>query len=381
MFNFVFQNTTKLVFGRGQIAQLQTLIEKDKKVLITFGGGSVKRNGVYEQVREALKDHNTVEFWGIEPNPAVETLRRAIKLGLDEKVDMVLAVGGGSVLDGTKLIAAGIACPDTDAWAIVKTGTATKQIPFASVMTLPATGSEMNNGAVISCHETKEKFAFRGDYPVFSILDPETTYSLPKHQIACSLADIVVHCFEQYMTTPGQSRVLDRWAEGVIATAMEVAPLVQADQHNYDVMADYMYSATMALNNFIRMGVTQDWSTHQIGHELTALCGVTHGESLAIVYPGTAEVLREQKKAKLLQFGERVLGICEGSEDERVDQVIARIEAFFKSLGLATRLSEKGIGVDVVEEIARRFNERGVHFGEAKNVTGDVAREILMKRL
>lgn len=381
MFNFVFQNTTKLVFGRGQIAQLQTLIEKDKKVLITFGGGSVKRNGVYEQVREALKDHNTVEFWGIEPNPAVETLRKAIKLGLDEKVDMVLAVGGGSVLDGTKLIAAGIACPDTDAWAIVKTGTATQQIPFASVMTLPATGSEMNNGAVISCHETKEKFAFRGDYPVFSILDPETTYSLPKHQIACSLADIVVHCFEQYMTTPGQSRVLDRWAEGVIATAMEVAPLVQADQHNYDVMADYMYSATMALNNFIRMGVTQDWSTHQIGHELTALCGVTHGESLAIVYPGTAEVLREQKKAKLLQFGERVLGIREGSEDERVDQVIARIEAFFKSLGLATRLSEKGIGVDVVEEIARRFNERGVHFGEAKNVTGDVAREILMKRL
>ncbi|HIU73313.1 MAG TPA: iron-containing alcohol dehydrogenase [Candidatus Aphodousia faecipullorum] len=381
MFNFVFQNTTKLVFGRGQIAQLQTLIEKNKKVLVTFGGGSVKRNGVYEQVREALKDHNTVEFWGIEPNPAVETLRKAIKVGLDEQVDMVLAVGGGSVLDGTKLIAAGIACPDTDAWTIVKTGTATKQIPFASVMTLPATGSEMNNGAVISCHETKEKFAFRGDYPVFSILDPETTYSLPKHQIACSLADIVVHCFEQYMTTSGQSRVLDRWAEGVIATAMEVAPLIQADQHNYDVMADYMFSATMALNNFIRMGVTQDWSTHQIGHELTALCGVTHGESLAIVYPGTAEVLREQKKAKLLQFGERVLGVCEGSEDERVDQVIAKIEAFFKSLGLATRLSEKGIGVDVVEEIARRFNERGVHFGEAKNVTGDVAREILMKRL
>lgn len=381
MFNFVFQNTTKLVFGRGQIAQLQTLIEKNKKVLVTFGGGSVKRNGVYDQVREALKDHNTVEFWGIEPNPAVETLRKAIKVGLDEHVDMVLAVGGGSVLDGTKLIAAGIACPDTDAWTIVKTGTATKQIPFASVMTLPATGSEMNNGAVISCHETKEKFAFRGDYPVFSILDPETTYSLPKHQIACSLADIVVHCFEQYMTTPGQSRVLDRWAEGVIATAMEVAPLIQADQHDYDVMADYMFSATMALNNFIRMGVTQDWSTHQIGHELTALCGVTHGESLAIVYPGTAEVLREQKKAKLLQFGERVLGVCEGSEDERVDQVIAKIEAFFKSLGLATRLSEKGIGVDVVEEIARRFNKRGVHFGEAKNVTGDVAREILMKRL
>ena len=378
MFNFVFQNTTKLVFGKGQIAQLETLIPTDKKILITFGGGSVKRNGVYEQVKTALRNHNTIEFWGIEPNPAVETLRKAVQLGLDEKVDMLLAVGGGSVLDGTKLIAAAIAQPQKDAWEIVKSGSAGPQIPFASVMTLPATGSEMNNGAVISCHETQEKFSFRGDYPTFSILDPETTYSLPKYQIACSLADIVVHCFEQYMTTTGQSRVLDRWAEGVIASAMEIAPLVQADQHNYEVMSDYMFSATMALNNFIRMGVTQDWSTHQIGHELTALCGVTHGESLAIVYPGTIDVLREQKKDKLLQFGSRVLGI---TDEERIDEVIERIEAFFKSLGLATRLSEKNIGVDVVEEIARRFNERGVRLGEAQNVTGDVAREILMRRL
>ena len=381
MFNFVFQNTTKLVFGKGEIAKLETLIPKDKKVLITFGGGSVKRNGVYDQVKKALKNHHVVEFWGIEPNPAVETLRKAVKLGLEEKVDMLLAVGGGSVLDGTKLIAAAIAQPDKDAWAIVKSGSAGQQIPFASVITLPATGSEMNNGAVISCHETKEKFAFRGDYPAFSILDPETTYSLPKHQIACSLADIVVHCFEQYMTTTGQNRVLDRWAEGVIATAMEIAPLIQEDQHNYEVMSDYMFSATMALNNFIRMGITQDWSTHQIGHELTALCGVTHGESLAIVYPGTIDVLREQKKGKLLQFGSRVLDIHEGTEEERIDRVIEKIEAFFKSLGLATRLSEKNIGVDVIEEIARRFNDRGVHLGEAQNVTGDVARQILMKRL
>lgn len=381
MFNFVFQNTTKLVFGKGEIAKLETLIPKDKKVLITFGGGSVKRNGVYDQVKEALKNHHIVEFWGIEPNPAVETLRKAVKLGLEEKVDMLLAVGGGSVLDGTKLIAAAIAQPDKDAWAIVKSGSAGQQIPFASVITLPATGSEMNNGAVISCHETKEKFAFRGDYPAFSILDPETTYSLPKHQIACSLADIVVHCFEQYMTTTGQNRVLDRWAEGVIATAMEIAPLIQADQHNYELMSDYMFSATMALNNFIRMGITQDWSTHQIGHELTALCGVTHGESLAIVYPGTIDVLREQKKGKLLQFGSRVLDIHEGTEEERINRVIEKIEAFFKSLGLATRLSEKNIGIDVIEEIARRFNERCVHFGEAQNVTGDVARQIFMKRL
>ena len=213
MQNFVFQNPTKLVFGRGQIALLSDLIDKSRKVLLTFGGGSVKRNGVYDQVKAALKDHQTVEFWGIEPNPKVETLRKAVALGLEEKVDLILAVGGGSVLDGTKLIAAGIAMPETDPWAIVKTGNAAKQIPFASVMTLPATGSEMNNGAVISSLETTEKFAFRGAYPEFSILDPEATYSLPAKQIANGLADIVVHCFEQYMTTPGQSRV---WVRGVI---------------------------------------------------------------------------------------------------------------------------------------------------------------------
>lgn len=381
MQNFVFQNPTKLVFGRGQIALLSDLIDKSRKVLLTFGGGSVKRNGVYDQVKAALKDHQTVEFWGIEPNPKVETLRKAVALGLEEKVDLILAVGGGSVLDGTKLIAAGIAMPETDPWAIVKTGNAAKQIPFASVMTLPATGSEMNNGAVISSLETTEKFAFRGAYPEFSILDPEATYSLPAKQIANGLADIVVHCFEQYMTTPGQSRVLDRWAEGVIATVMEIAPMILENQTDYAVMSDYMYSATMALNNFIRMGVTQDWATHQIGHELTALHGVDHGESLAIVYPGTAQVLRKQKKAKLLQFGERVLGVKGGTEDERIDETINRIEGFFKSLGLATRLSEKGIGMETIDLIQKRFNDRGVHLGEAQNVTGDVAREILLKRL
>lgn len=381
MQNFVFQNPTKLVFGAGQIALLSELIDKDRKVLLTFGGGSVKRNGVYDQVKEALKDYKTVEFWGIEPNPKVETLRKAVALGLEENVDLILAVGGGSVLDGTKLIAAGIAMPEKDPWEIVKSGNADKQIAFASVMTLPATGSEMNNGAVISSLERNEKFAFRGAYPEFSILDPQATYSLPAKQIANGLADIVVHCFEQYMTTTGQSRVLDRWAEGVIATVMEIAPLIRENQTDYAVMSDYMYSATMALNNFIRMGVTQDWVTHQIGHELTALHGVDHGESLAIVYPGTAQVLREQKRDKLLQFGERVLGIKDGTEEQRIDATIDGIEAFFKSLGLATRLSEKGIGMETIDLIQKRFNDRGVRLGEAKNVTGDVAREILMKRL
>ncbi len=381
MQNFEFQNPTKLVFGRGQIARLADLIPTDKKVMITFGGGSVKKNGVYDQVKAALANHQTVEFWGIESNPKVETLREAVKLGLEEKVNMLLAVGGGSVSDGTKLIAAGIAMPDVDPWDVVVSYSAKKQIPFACVMTMPATGSEMNNGAVISNRTLGQKLAFRGAYPIFSILDPETTYSIPPYQVACGLADIVVHCFEQYMTTPGQSRVLDRWAEGVISTVMEIAPKIRENQNDYDLMSDYMYAATMGLNNFIRMGVTQDWVTHQIGHELTAMHGITHGESLAMVYCGTAQYLREQKKAKLLQFGERVLGVKEGTDDERIDATIAKIEAFFKSLGLATRLSDKGLGQETCDEVARRLNARGVKLGENKNVTGDVAREILMLRL
>jgi NADP-dependent alcohol dehydrogenase len=381
MQNFIFQNTTKLVFGKGQIASLSQFVAPGTKLMLTFGGGSVKKNGVYDQVMAALTGYDVVEFWGIEPNPSVETVRKAVQLGREEKIDMLLAVGGGSVLDATKLIAAGLAEPETDPWAIVLRRSASKQIPFASVMTLPATGSEMNNGAVISCRETKEKYGFFAGYPTFSILDPMTTYSLSKTQKANSMADIVVHVLEQYMTTTGQSRVLDHWAEGVMQTIFEIAPQVLADEPDYDVMSDYMYSATMALNNFLRMGITQDWATHQIGHELTALCGVTHGESLAIVYPGLLSVLREQKKGKILQFADRVLRLTEGSEEDRIETVIRYLESFFKSLGLATRLSEKGIGVETVEAIATRFTERGVHFGEAQNVDGELARKILLERL
>lgn len=381
MQNFIFQNTTKLVFGKEQIATLPQLIPSGTKLMLTFGRGSVKKNGIYDQVMVALKGYDVVEFWGIEPNPSVESVRKAIQLGQAEKVDMLLAVGGGSVLDATKLIAAGLAEPQTDPWDIVLRRSASKQIPFASIMTLPATGSEMNNGAVISCRETKEKYGFMAGYPVFSILDPLTTYSLSKTQKANSLADIVVHVLEQYMTTTGQSRVLDHWAEGVMQTIFEIAPQVLEDEPDYAVMSDYMYSATMALNNFLRMGITQDWATHQIGHELTALCGVTHGESLAIVYPGLLNVLREQKKGKILQFADRVLRLSDGSEQERINAVICYLESFFKSLGLATRLSEKGIGEEVIETIASRFTARGVHLGEAKNVDGELARKILQDRL
>ena len=344
--------------------------------MLTFGGGSVKRNCVYDQVKEALKGRNYIEFWGIEPNPHVETLRKAIQLGKENKIDYLLAVGGGSVLDGTKLIAAGIAS-EKEAWDIVLEGYAPEQIAFASVMTVPATGSEMNGAAVISRDETKEKYGFFGDYPRFSILDPEVTYSLSEHQIACGLADAFTHVMEQYMTTTGQSRIMDRWAEGVLSSIIEIAPKIKENPHDYDLMADYMLAATLALNDFIRMGITQDWATHNIGHELTALHGTTHGHSLAIVLPGLLRVLKPQKQAKLVQYGERIFGITTGTDEERANKAIALTEAFYRSLGLTTRLSEEGIGEETIEIIAKRFNERGAAYGENQNVTGEVTREIL----
>ena len=381
MYNFIFQNPTKLIMGKGMIAQLSNELSKDKRILITFGGGSVKTNGVYNQVKEALKEHTTFEFWGIEPNPSVETLRKAIELGKKEKVDIVLAVGGGSVIDGSKLIACGITY-NGDAWDIVLSGKYKEQaLPLATVLTLPATGSEMNSGAVISNYETKEKFAFYSQFPVFSILDPEVTFTLPDNQVANGIVDTFVHVMEQYLTVPGVSRLMDRWAEGILHTLIEIAPKIMADHKNYDLMADFMLSATMGLNGFVALGVPQDWVTHMIGHELTVLHGLSHGHTLAIVFPGTMRVLSEQKGEKILQYGERIWGINSGTREERIEKIIQKTDDFFRSLGVTTRLSEEGIGEETIAEIERRFNEREVAYGENQNVTGAVARRILESQI
>lgn len=381
MNNFIFQNPTKLIFGKGQIARLSKELPKGSKILVTFGGGSVKKNGVYEQVTAALEGFDYQEFWGIEPNPKVETLRKAVEICKRDGVDFLLAVGGGSVLDGTKLIAAA-AVVDTDAWELVCNpklygGT----LPFASVMTLPATGSEMNRGAVISNIATGEKYAFYNTYPQFSILDPQTTFSLPPYQVACGLADTFVHVMEQYLTATDIAPLMDRWAEGVLQTIIEVAPKVRADQTDYDAMATYMLSATMGLNGFIAMGVPQDWATHMIGHEITALTALTHGHSLVVVLPAVMDVMREQKGDKILQYGQRVWGITEGSYDERIDKTIAATEEFFRSLGLQTRLSELNIGKEVVEQIVLRFKERGTLLGENSNIDYLTVEKILNQRL
>lgn len=381
MNNFVFQNPTKLIFGKGQIARLAKELPRDKKILVTFGGGSVKSNGVYDQVVAALEGFDYLEFWGIEPNPKVETLRKAVEVCKKEGVEFLLAVGGGSTLDGTKLISAA-AVIENDAWELVRNpklygGT----LPFASVMTLPATGSEMNRGAVISNLATGEKYSFYNTYPVFSILDPEATYSLPKFQVACGLADTFVHVMEQYLTTTGVSPLMDRWAEGIVQTIVEVAPKALQDSREYDAMATFMLSATMGLNGFVAMGVPQDWATHMIGHEITALTGTTHGQTLVMVLPGVMNVLREQKGDKIVQFGERVWGVTEGSKEERIDRTIAATEEFFRSLGLATRLSELSIGEDVVDEIVGRFRERSTLLGENSNVDYRLVEQILRQRM
>ena len=377
MNNFSFQNPTRLIFGDGMIASLSKEIPAGKKIMVTFGGGSVKKNGVYDQVIKALEGRIVTEFWGIEANPTIETLRKAIALGKEKQIDFLLAVGGGSVLDGTKLISSGLLY-DGDAWDLVKKGYYPESVPMGTVLTLPATGSEMNSGAVISRIETHEKYPFYSNYPVFSILDPKVTFTLPDFQIACGIADTFVHVMEQYMTSPGQSRLMDRWAESILASLIEIAPKIKENKTNYDLMADFMLCATMALNGFISMGVNNDWATHMIGHELTALHGLTHGATLVIVLPGTFRVLAAKKQGKLLQYGERIWGITSGTTEERVALAIKKTEDFFRSLGLHTRLSEENIGDTTIDEITRRFTERNVAFGGGRDVTAQVAREILI---
>ncbi len=387
MNNFTFRNPTKIIFGKGSIAKISKEIPSGAHVMMVYGGGSIRRNGIYDQVIKALEGFRVTEFGGVEANPQYSTLTKAIEICRAEGVDYLLAVGGGSVIDGTKFIASALKY-DGDPWDFL-TGKALplKAIPFGAVLTLPATGSEMNNGAVVSRKETGEKYAFKNPaqgFPQFSVLDPEVCYSLPQRQIANGIADSYAHTLEQYLTVSGESMVMDRWAEGLLLTLLETGPqLVKPEnQRNYDLMANFMLTATMALNGFIAMGVTQDWATHMIGHELTALHGLDHGLTLTIVYPGVMDVMRAEKAAKLVQYGVRVFGLDPASDpDAIIDAAIARTDEFFRSVGMQTRLSEHGIGEDTIREIVGRFVARGWKVGEKGIVTPEKVGEILRKRL
>lgn len=380
MFNFTFFNPVRLLFGAGQITALSREIPKGSKVLMTYGGGSIKANGVYEQVHQALSAFEVLEFGGIEPNPTYETLMRAVEVVRREQVDFLLAVGGGSVLDGTKFIAAA-ALFDGDPWTILSRRMPVKAaLPYGTVLTLPATGSEMNSGAVVSRQTTQEKLSFGSPllFPKFSIVDPETTYSLPPRQIANGVVDAFVHVVEQYVTAPSKAPLQDRFAESILRTLLEEGPKTLANPMDYDARASIVWCATMALNGLIGCGVPQDWSTHMIGHELTAYHGLDHAQSLAILLPNLLWVQRESKHEKLVQYAERVWDIKEGSEAARIEQAIIRTRAFFESMGNPTHLSDYAVGSEHFEDIVARLEMRKMlPMGEKKNLDAAKVREVL----
>lgn len=381
MNNFTYFNPTRIHFGKGQIAKLAEEIPSDAKVLITYGGGSIKKNGVLDQVHAALAGRSYQEFGGIEANPHFETLMKAVAVVKAEGIDYILAVGGGSVIDGSKLIAAA-ARYEGDAWEILQTygSKITDAVPLGTVLTLAATGSEMNNGAVITKAETQDKLFFFSPFvqPRFSILDPETTYTLPARQIANGVVDAFVHTLEQYTTYPVNAKVPDRFAEGLLRTLIEEGPAALANPLDYDVRANLMWTATMALNGTLSTGVPTDWATHMIGHELTGLYGLDHAQTLAIVQTAVWKHKLAAKQAKLAQYAERVFDVHEGSEAQKAQAAIDRTEAFFSAMGNPVRLSAYGLGDEVIEAVAAKLTAHGhVALGEHADITPDDAKQIL----
>lgn len=383
MNNFEFYCPTKIIFGKGTIAKLPELIDKSNKVLITYGGGSIKRNGVYDQVKKALEGYNVIEFGGIEPNPKYETLMKAVEIVKNEGVDFLLAVGGGSTLDGTKFIAAASKYyGDKDAYDyfMVEQNPIFEAVPLADVITLPATGSEMNSGGVISRISTDEKLVFGGVplYPKFSIIDPQVTFTLPLRQTVNGIVDTFVHVMEQYCTYDVNSPLQDDWALGILRTLIKEAPKVIANPEDYDARANIFWCATCGLNYWISLGVPQDWATHMIGHELTAFYGIDHGQSLAIVEPRLLRNQKVSKAKKLAKLAREVFCVNEPVDLKAADIAIDKIEAFFNSIGMKTKLSDYEIDSnEAAEKIRERFAQRHTVLGEKGAINADTAYDIV----
>ncbi|MDP5186268.1 MAG: iron-containing alcohol dehydrogenase [Alishewanella sp.] len=384
MFNFSYQNSTRILFGQDQIKQLAELITPEQKVLLLYGGGSIKTNGVYQQVTAALQAAEVIEFSGVEPNPNFETLMRATDIARREKIDLILAVGGGSVIDGAKFIAAA-ALFDGDAWDILAKGAkVTQAVPIGCVLTLPATGSESNGNSVVTRYETKQKLAFSSPsvYPQFAILDPTVTYSLPPKQVANGVVDAFVHVMEQYLTYPVNAPVQDRFAEGLLLTLIAEGPKALSDPQNYAVRANVMWAATMALNGLIGQGVPQDWATHMIGHEITALFGLDHAQTLAIVLPALMQQQRSQKREKLLQYATRVWQLQHQDEERLIDEAISHTRYFFERMGIPTRLADYGIQAEAIEQLVSKLVQHNMlALGEHQDITPEVSRRILQLAL
>lgn len=385
MLSLDFYNPTRIILGKGRIAELDQHINANARVLVLYGGGSVERNGTLAEVRQALGTRHVQLFFGIEPNPTYETLMQAVELIRRDQLDFLLAVGGGSVIDGTKFVAAAVHFTG-DPWDILLTGgtNVTTALPLASVLTLPATGSEMNNGAVITRAVDKAKLPMHSDqvFPQFSILDPSTTFSLPAKQVSNGVVDAFVHVIEQYLTVPFNSPLQDRFAEGLLQTLIEIGQQAVTESDNEEVRANLMWAASLALNGLIGAGVPQDWSTHLLGHELTALYGLDHAQTLAVVLPAMLQVRREAKRAKLLQYAQRVWQLTDGSEDERIDAAIDQTRSFFETVGVPTRLSDYGLDESCIEPVLEQLQTHGMTaLGEHGDITPEVCRQVLLLSL
>jgi NADP-dependent alcohol dehydrogenase len=382
MNNFEFKNPTKILFGKDQIAKLTEEIPENAKVLMLYGGGSIKKNGIYDQVKTALKNFDVAEFGGIPANPEYAVLLDALKVIKDENITFLLAVGGGSVIDGTKFLSAAALYEGDSPWELLTEGIPTqKGMPFGTVLTLPATGSEMNSGAVITRRETKEKLPMGGPglFPLFSILDPQVIQSIPERQLVNGITDAFTHVLEQYMTYPSGAYLQDRFAESIMQTLIEIAPRVLKDPSNHIAASNFMWSCTMALNGLIQKGVPTDWAVHAIGHELTALFGIDHARTLAVIAPSHYKYNFEAKKEKLAQYAERVWNITEGSTDEKAHAAIEKTESFFNELGIDTKLSQYTKDYSgTAELISKRFTERGwLGLGEHKSLKPSDAEKIV----
>ncbi|EIA10102.1 iron-containing alcohol dehydrogenase [Flavobacterium frigoris] len=381
MLNFELYNPTNLVFGKGQIEKLGELVPKGAKILLAYGGGSIFKNGIHEQVMNNLKGHEVVEFSGIEANPHFETLMKAVAVVKEQKIDFILAVGGGSVIDGVKFISAAVNFEGNPIDILQKRILIKENaVPFGTVLTLPATGSEMNSGAVVTIESTKEKLAFGGSamFPQFSICDPTVIESLPKRQLQNGVVDAYTHVMEQYLTYPHEGYLQDRIAEGILQTLIEVGPKVVENPKDYALASNFMWSCTMALNGLIQKGVPSDWATHMIGHELTAMYGIDHARTLAVIAPSLYKVMFETKKGKLAQYGKRIFHL-EGTEDEIANEAINKTVEFFHKMGMDTKLSDYTKEYDdTADFIVNRFDERGWKgLGERQNITLDKVKAIV----
>ncbi|MDD9339972.1 MAG: iron-containing alcohol dehydrogenase [Providencia heimbachae] len=385
MNNFEFYNPTRIVFGEGKIAELNRLIPENAKVLILFGGESARKSGTLDEVERALGSRKIGLFGGIEANPRYETLVKAVDKIESEGCDFLLAVGGGSVIDGTKFVAAAVNYPG-DRWEVVTSGGSTinKALPFGTVLTLPATGSEMNKGSVITREELHSKLAFMSDkvFPKFSILDPVKTYTLPPRQISNGVVDAFVHIIEQYLTYPVNANVQDVFAEGLLKTLIDIGPKALEAPENYDIRANLMWTATLALNGLIGAGVPQDWSTHMLGHEITVLYGLDHAQTLAVILPSMLIEKLPQKQAKLAQYAEQVWGIHEGTEKEKALKAIELTRKFFEEMQVKTRLTDYNLSQDVIEPLVKSLEAHNmIKLGEHQDITLEVSRRVYIASL